>query len=363
IDPELRRPPPHTPSPGVVRRIHAPPLSSSSPLLKQHSWSPDIIREEAWSKRQDISRRNGLRRGKSLTDEDLDELKASFELGFGFGSPEIADPRLSNTLPALELYFAVQKSYNDAVLNKSATTSRSSGDGEDEAEAVGESGGLLPISGDFIQIRVLPLLDNSIFVLWVLRSDSKNGDLCENRSLFLHSARFRRNPYCSSLYRGVSRKEKPRRHHGLTQQKRQEIKEAFELFDTDGSGTIDAKELNVAMRALGFEMTEEQINKMIADVDKDGSGAIDFDEFVHMMTAKIGERDTKEELTKAFKIIDLDKNGKISADDIKRMAKDLGENFTDGEIREMVEEADRDHDGEVNMEEFMRMMKRTAYGH
>lgn len=109
---------------------------------------------------------------------------------------------------------------------------------------------------------------------------------------------------------------------------------------------------------------------MIADVDKDGSGAIDYDEFVHMMTAKIGERDTKEELTKAFQIIDLDKNvcflhlgitnlislgnefvcecalhifqGKISPDDIKRMAKDLGENFTDAEIREMVEEADRD---------------------
>jgi calcium-binding protein CML len=47
---------------------------------------------------------------------------------------------------------------------------------------------------------------------------------------------------------------------------------------------------------------------MIADVDKDGSGAIDFDEFVHMMTAKIGERDTKEELSKAFRIIDHDKN-------------------------------------------------------
>lgn len=47
---------------------------------------------------------------------------------------------------------------------------------------------------------------------------------------------------------------------------------------------------------------------MIADVDKDGSGAIDFDEFVHMMTAKIGERDTKEELMKAFQVIDQDKN-------------------------------------------------------
>nr|GMC98724.1 membralin-like protein At1g60995 [Ipomoea batatas] len=55
-----------------------------------------------------------------------------------------------------------------------------------------------------------------------------------------------------------SRREKPRgRHHGLTQQKRQEIRECFELFDTDNSGTIDAKELNVAMRALGFEATEE----------------------------------------------------------------------------------------------------------
>ncbi|PON39800.1 Parvalbumin, partial [Parasponia andersonii] len=167
----------------------------------------------------------------------------------------------------------------------------------------------------------------------------------------------------ASLYRGTSRKDKPRgRHHGLTQQKKQEIKEAFELFDTDGSGTIDAKELNVAMRALGFEMTEEQINQMIADVDKDGSGAIDFDEFVHMMTAKIGERDTKEELMKAFHIIDQDNNGKISVSDIKRIAKDLGENFSEEEILDMIEEADRDHDGEVSVEEFIRMMRRTAYG-
>ncbi|KAL1216358.1 hypothetical protein V5N11_006396 [Cardamine amara subsp. amara] len=133
IDRETRRPP-HTPSPGVVRRHHAPP-SNSSPLLKQHSWSPDFIREEAWSKRQDISRRS-RRRGKSLTDEDLDELKASLELGFGFGSPEIADPRLSNTLPALELYFAVQKSYNDAVSNKSTTSSSSLSDGDTSPHTV-----------------------------------------------------------------------------------------------------------------------------------------------------------------------------------------------------------------------------------
>ncbi|XP_008782222.2 caltractin [Phoenix dactylifera] len=161
-----------------------------------------------------------------------------------------------------------------------------------------------------------------------------------------------------------SRREKSRgRHHGLSQQKRQEIREAFELFDTDGSGTIDAKELTVAMRALGFEMIDEQVSQMIADVDKDGSGSIDFDEFVYMMTSKIGERDFREQLMKAFCIIDQDSNGKISAVDIQRLAKDLGENFTLEEIREMITEADRNGDGEVDADEFIRVMKRTGYGH
>nr|ABR17333.1 unknown [Picea sitchensis] len=160
---------------------------------------------------------------------------------------------------------------------------------------------------------------------------------------------------------GVSRREKHKgRKHGLTDQKRQEIKEAFELFDTDGSGTIDAKELNVAMRALGFEMTEEQIRQMIADVDKDGSGTIDFDEFAYMMTAKIGERDSREELTRAFREIDQDKNGKISAADIQRMARELGESFSAEEIYEMIDEADRNGDGEVDPDEFLKMMKRTS---
>lgn len=53
------------------------------------------------------------------------------------------------------------------------------------------------------------------------------------------------------------------------------------------AGTIDAKELKVAMRALGFEPKKEEIKKMISDIDKDGSGTIDFQEFLDMMTAKM----------------------------------------------------------------------------
>ena len=56
------------------------------------------------------------------------------------------------------------------------------------------------------------------------------------------------------------------------------------------------------MRALGFEPKREEIKKMIADVDKDGSGVIDFPEFLDMMTQKMAERDPREEMLKAFRL-------------------------------------------------------------
>lgn len=52
-------------------------------------------------------------------------------------------------------------------------------------------------------------------------------------------------------------------------------------------GTIDPKELKAAMQSLGFEAKNATIYQMIGDIDKDGSGAIDFDEFLDMMTAKM----------------------------------------------------------------------------
>jgi centrin-1 len=71
------------------------------------------------------------------------------------------------------------------------------------------------------------------------------------------------------------------------------------------------------------------------------SGTIDFDEFLQMMTAKMGDRDSKEEIIKAFKLFDDDNTGKISFKNLKRVAKELGENLTDEEIQEMIDEADR----------------------
>merc|ERR1712187_630814 len=99
------------------------------------------------------------------------------------------------------------------------------------------------------------------------------------------------------------------------------------------------------------------IQKMISDVDDDGSGPIRYEEALTMMTHKILNRDPKDEILKAFRLFDDDEPGKISFKNLKRVAKELGERMTDEELQEMIDEADRDGDGEVNEEEFLRIMK------
>ena len=153
----------------------------------------------------------------------------------------------------------------------------------------------------------------------------------------------------------------------LTEEQRQEIKEAFDLFDTDGSGSIDAKELKVAMRALGFEPSKDEIKRMMAEADREGTGKVDYKNFADLMQVKMvtslfhlqEERDPEEEIRKAFRLFDIDNKGTIGFKELKRVAKELGENMTDEELREMVEEADKDGDGEIKEEDFVKIMKKT----
>jgi Ca2+-binding EF-hand superfamily protein len=84
---------------------------------------------------------------------------------------------------------------------------------------------------------------------------------------------------CNQSRRTPSRKPaKTYERPGLSEEEIEEIREAFNLFDTDGSGTIDPKELKAAMQSLGFEAKNQTIYQMIGDIDKDGSGEIDFEE-------------------------------------------------------------------------------------
>ena len=107
----------------------------------------------------------------------------------------------------------------------------------------------------------------------------------------------------------------------LADEQKQEIKEAFDVFGSGGSGEIDSKELNVAMRALAFEPKKEDIANMISDVDDDGSGTIGYEEFLNKMTHKILDQDPKDEILKAFRLFDDDETGRISFKNLKRVAK------------------------------------------
>lgn len=110
------------------------------------------------------------------------------------------------------------------------------------------------------------------------------------------------------------------------------------------------------MRSLGQTPTEAELKEMIAEVDANKDGTIDFKEFLGLMSRQTKERDSQEELKEAFKVFDKDGNGFISAAELRHVMTSLGEKLTDEEVDAMMKEADADGDGQVDYDEFAKMM-------
>ena len=146
--------------------------------------------------------------------------------------------------------------------------------------------------------------------------------------------------------------------NGLTEDEILEIKEAFDLFDGDKSGEIDTDELKTALKNLGIDAKNQTLTNMMKDLDADGSGKIDFDEFIEMMTAKMSDRVTREDLKKVFDLFlgDDNRDGKITVKHLRRVARELNETMTDEELNEMIARADLDKDNGVDFEEFYQIM-------
>ncbi|KOS14726.1 cdc31-spindle pole body centrin [Malassezia pachydermatis] len=142
----------------------------------------------------------------------------------------------------------------------------------------------------------------------------------------------------------------------LSEDQRQEIREAFDLFDTDKDGAIDYHELKVAMRALGFDLKKSEVLDILRDNDSTGAGLMEWPAFNRIMTEKIAARDPREEILRAFALFDEDNTGKISLRNLKRVAKELGENLDEEELQAMIDEFDLDQDGEISEQEFMQIM-------
>eukprot|EP01061_Rhynchopus_euleeides_P006575 TRINITY_DN15624_c0_g1_i1.p1 TRINITY_DN15624_c0_g1~~TRINITY_DN15624_c0_g1_i1.p1 ORF type:complete len:176 (+),score=76.59 TRINITY_DN15624_c0_g1_i1:268-795(+) len=150
----------------------------------------------------------------------------------------------------------------------------------------------------------------------------------------------------------------------LTEEQEADLKEAFNLLDSEGYGTIDARDLKVALRALGYEPQKDKMKKIISEIDKDSmSGTLLYEEFKRIMTEKLFDYENDEEIRIAFPLFTEGKSKFISVDDLKRVASELGETLTEEVFQEMIREADvLDHDGLISEEEFQRVMKReNAY--
>ncbi|KAI8871748.1 EF-hand [Ramicandelaber brevisporus] len=174
----------------------------------------------------------------------------------------------------------------------------------------------------------------------------------------------------------------------LTEEEKNEIGEAFELFDTDHDGILHYYEFRVALRALGFDTSKQDALKTLQKYDYNrhtggvggaiggtaataangnatspGGGrlgphnlGINRQDFEDLLIKWIAARDPMDEIKKAFKLFDEENKGKISLRNLQRVAKELGETIDDTELKAMIEEFDMNNDGEIDYEEFEAIM-------
>ena len=109
------------------------------------------------------------------------------------------------------------------------------------------------------------------------------------------------------------------------------------------------------MSSMGRKFTRKEITDMIAEVDVDNNGTIEFDEFLLMMCR---DEDSEYELLEAFKKFDTDGDGEVTANEVKDVLLKLGQHLSDAELDAMMAEVDENGDGVINFAEFKELMVR-----
>ena len=145
-------------------------------------------------------------------------------------------------------------------------------------------------------------------------------------------------------------------HEKLSQEQIEEYKEAFNLVDHDNDGVLTIRELDVAMRSLGYNLTNDELETMVNTKDRQEKGGITLDEFFTAMQKRTLTVQMEDGVREAFKLYDKDQDGLMTETDVKSVMKTLGETVSDEEARTMISRVDRNNDGKITSDEFARLL-------
>jgi len=153
--------------------------------------------------------------------------------------------------------------------------------------------------------------------------------------------------------------------NSLTKEQRRRLQNAFDIFDKDGSGSIDATELPDLLRFIGQNPTNPEAEALMKDLDLDGDSNISFAEFAAawwMREQEKADADFHAQLAIAFHVFDQDGNGKIEASELRQMLTTMGDVLSVEEVDEMLALTDTDANGWISKEEFTNMVCWQDFG-
>jgi len=131
-------------------------------------------------------------------------------------------------------------------------------------------------------------------------------------------------------------------------------KEAFNLFDRDNDGKINANEVGTVMRALGQSPTEAEVK----EIQKELPASVDFPTFQSVMKKHKKDVDAEKELEEAFKVFDKDGKGVVQTKELKAVLTSMGEKLTEEEVEGIIKACDQD--GSINLKTFIQTLLRPA---
>ncbi|GBF93442.1 centrin [Raphidocelis subcapitata] len=153
----------------------------------------------------------------------------------------------------------------------------------------------------------------------------------------------------------LPRSRPPRRR--LTEGEAGEIAYAFERLAEGQDGFVTPRQLKVALRAMGFPVRKSDVRGLLRDAGLDAAAPLDEASFTELCAAQLLSRGQDEELARAFGLFDISGGGRITAADLRAVARQLGVEVAPEELEDMVAEFDGDGDGGIDAAEFAAIME------